>query len=211
MITPIPASQRYYPNQIARIYLDSIEKIVGAPAMPGFLRECGLERYLEALPPYNLSRQFDFSHFSMLTSGLEEAEAAGTIPTGSTAEAGRLCFKAGLKGLGGVAAFGQAAMGLQVLPSALKIKIGLLSMSTVFTTLSDQRSEVIEYNDHFEYVIHACPMCWGRHANTPICHGAGGLIEEGIFWLIESHIAVVEIQCLACGDNACLFRIEKPE
>src|SRR5579859_2352457 len=168
MTTPIPPSKRYYPNQIARIYFDSVEKIVGSQAMPGFLRDCGLERFAETRPPYNLTREFDFSDFAMLNAGLSMAEAEGRVPIGSSKEAGRLCFKAGMKGFGGVAAFGHAATGLHVLPPLQKLKIGLLAMSTIFNTLTDQRTEVVEHEDHFDYVIQACPMCWGRHSDSPV-------------------------------------------
>src|SRR5258708_33151333 len=121
MATHIPPSKHYYPNQIARIYFDTIEKIVGTQEMPGFLRDSGLERYAEKRPPYNLSREFDFSDFSMLCAGLDDAESAGSVPPGSSAQAGRLCFKAGMKGFGGLAAFGHAATGLQDLPPSLKL------------------------------------------------------------------------------------------
>ncbi|HLY26105.1 MAG TPA: V4R domain-containing protein [Aggregatilineales bacterium] len=210
MTMPIPPSKLYYPNQIGRIYFDAIEKIIGNQAMPGFLRDCGLERYAAKRPPSNLSREFDFSDFSMLTAGLAQAEAEGRVPVGSSAEAGRLCFKAGMKGFGGVAAFGHAAAGLQVLPPVLKLKIGLLAMSTIFTTLSDQRTELVEHEGYFEYVIVTCPMCWGRHADSPVCQGAGGLLAEGIEWNMGRPYEVVETSCHACGDEYCVFRIEKP-
>ena len=96
------------------------------------------------------------------------------------------------------------------MPLNVKMKVGLLSMATIFTTLSDQHSDVEEHEDHFAYVIHRCPICWGRHSAAPLCEMAGALLEEGLYWSTHLHFDVVETRCCAAGDPTCTFEIQKP-
>jgi predicted hydrocarbon binding protein len=208
MVIQLAPSGYYYPNKIGRVYLDTLEQIIGAQAMPDFLRGCGLAHYIGAYPPHNLNRNFDFADFSMLVAGLEQAQAEGSVKAGTTTRAGRLCYAEGMKAFGSVT-FRHFIVGFQVLPLNLKVKMGLLAMTTIFTTLSDQHTEVVEHDDHYDYVIHTCPMCWGRHAETPICDGAVGLLEEGLYWATEVHFTVTETQCHARGDETCTLRIDK--
>jgi predicted hydrocarbon binding protein len=208
MVAQVPPSGYYYPNKIGRIYIDTLEQILGAQAMPDFLRDCGLERYHDARPPENLNRNFDFADFSMLAAGLEQAQAEGRVKAGTTTQAGRLCYAQGLKAFGSVT-FNHFIVGFQMLPLKLKVKLGLLAMTTIFTTLSDQRTEVVEHEDHYDYIIHTCPMCWGRHADKPICDGAVGLLEEGLYRVTELRFTVTETQCHARGDETCTLCIDK--
>lgn len=209
MSLPIPASGLYYPSKIGHIYLEAIDKLIGVSATHDLLRSIGLRQYIGAYPADNFDRAFDFADFSSITAGLEQVQAQRNCQPALTAEAGRLCFDGGMKAFGGLASFGRVSLGFQSLPQALKIKTGLLAMSTVFTTLSDQHTEVKEHADHYDYILHKCPMCWGRHADKPICDGAGAMLVEGLYWVTERRFSVIETSCCAMGDAACTFAIRK--
>jgi len=92
----------------------------------------------------------------------------------------------------------------------MKIKIGLNAMSETFNKTSDQVVRVEEQLDHFLYYIDRCPVCWGRQAQTPICYGALGLLQEGLHWVTGGkNVRVEEIECIAMGHPSCVFVVEK--
>ena len=206
---PIAASGLFYPNKIARIYFEAIESLLGKPAMTELLRHGGLEHYIDAFPPDNLERQFDFADFSTLTGLVQNEQDHSPQQSSLTEQAGRRCYQAGIKTTGGLAGFGRITLSFQVLPVNAKIKMGLGAMALVFSTFSDQKTDVSEQPDHFIYTIHNCPMCYGRHADHPVCDGAGGLIAEGIHWITDCDYPVTEIACRAKGDETCTFIISK--
>jgi hypothetical protein len=209
MNLPIPSSGYHYPNKIGRIYLEAIQEVIGASALTDLLHQIGLERYVDRLPPNNFQRTFDFADFSTLTAGLEELQAADPHNPSLPYEASRLCFTGGMKGFGALAGFSQVSLGFQVLPIAVKVKMGLQAMAMVFTTLSDQLTEVEQVSDAYQYVIRRCPMCWGRRADQPICAGCGAFLAEGLHWVTQHHYRVTEIECCATGAETCTFVIDK--
>lgn len=212
MIPKLPLSGLNYPNRIARITLTSIEQVVGKETMQAMLKHAALDHYIDALPPDNMERAFDFADFSVMCAEVDALDCEVPYKSGKTTraeEAARLCYRIGLREFGTVAGFSQISLGFQVLPEDVRVKVGLIGMATVFTTLSDQFSEVADYPDHYEYIIHQCPICWGRHSNVPCCTMAVAMLEEGLFWLTKRHFKVYETECKAMGADRCVIRIEK--
>ncbi len=204
----LPRSGFYYPNKIARAYYDAVQQVVGPETMTTLLRENGLEQYIGAFPAENLHREFDFADFAALSAGVDSL----LCPEGKHSlnwEAGVLCFREGLRTFGGLSGFGAVAMGFQVLPLNVKMKMGLLVMVTIFTTLSDQLCDLEEHDDHFVYRIRRCPICWARHSTEPICDAATAMLEEGVSWLTNMHFQVTETSCRAAGAADCIFIIDK--
>ncbi len=199
----------YYPNKIARIAFESTHDLIGAESMTTLLREQGLEKYIQAFPPDNLQRQFDFADFAALAGGIDALQARQPRTPSLAWEIGVRCYSGGLKTFGTLSGFGAVALGFQALPLNVKIKIGLLAMVTIFTTLSDQLCDLEDHDDHFAYVIRRCPICMGRHSDAPICEMAGAMIEEGLYWLTQSRYSVIETRCHAAGDDECRFVIDK--
>jgi hypothetical protein len=209
MAASITPSGFYYPNKIARITFEATSEVLGAEKMAEMLRAHGLDRYIDAFPPDNLHRQFDFADFAALMAGVDALQAQQHRTPSLPWEIGSICYKGGLKTFGALSSFGPVAMGLQVLAPNLKIKMGLLGMATVFTTLSDQISDVEEHDDHFAYIIKRCPVCLNRHSDRPICEMAGAMLETGLQWVTQERYSVIETRCWAAGDSECRFEINK--
>ena len=209
MSLSIPASGYFYANKMARIYLVAIRDLLGELAYADNLRGIGLERYLDKLPPDNFDKQFDFSDFSMLTASLEHLQAAKPQKSPLPFEAGKMCFKGGLKTFGGLAGFSQSSLGFQVFPVNIRLKLGLQATAITFNTFSDQLTEVKELDDSYLYTIHRCPACWGQHADKPACSRAAGLLAAGLYWVTNREYRVTETDCVAVGADACTFVIEK--
>lgn len=203
----IEPSGFYYPNKIARIYLEVLEDIMGKNGLNSVLHKAGLDGMIDNYPPDNLKKEFDFADFSMLNQALDDTYG----PRGGRVFAlrgGKAAVKAGLEAFG--AAVGVGGLAMKVLPNAAKLKIGLPAMAQIFSRFSDQTSRVEEKDDRFVYIIERCPVCWGRHADRTICHGAVGLLQGGVHWASGGKdYKVVQTCCHAMGHEDCRFDIFK--
>ena len=85
----------------------------------------------------------------------------------------------------------------------------MTALAKIFTQISDQRTRVEYANDHILYAVDRCPACWGQQSKDPICFVATGLLEEGLRWISGGReYRVEEIECIAAGNDACIFTIE---
>jgi predicted hydrocarbon binding protein len=84
-------------------------------------------------------------------------------------------------------------------------------MAKIFTTVSDQHSTVEDHGTEYHYIIHRCPVCWGRtNEDRPVCFISTGLIQEGLKWVSGGNeFRVNESECIAMGDEVCRFVIQK--
>ncbi|HEX6387011.1 MAG TPA: 4-vinyl reductase [Anaerolineae bacterium] len=203
----VPESGYYYPNKMGRILLVSMEEVMGRNGLNALLNLIDLRRYIQELPPDNLEREFDFSHISNLNRGLDEIYG----PRGGRGLAlrgGRAIFARGLRQFGALA--GVSDLAFKVLPLKTKLKIGVPAVARIFTQFSDQTSRVEEFDDHFLYYIDRCSMCWGRTSDRPICYIAVGILQETLRWVSGGlEFRVDEVECIAMGDNSCVFKIDK--
>lgn len=203
----IEPSGLYYPNKIARIYLEVLEDIMGKNGLNSVLHKAGLDHLIDNYPPDNLKKEFDFADFSMLNQALDDTYG----PRGGRVFAlrgGKAAVKAGLEAFG--AAVGIGGLAMKVLPNEAKLRIGLPAMAAIFTRFSDQTSRVEELEDRFVYIIEKCPVCWGRVSDRPICHGAVGLLQGGVHWASGGKdYKVVQTRCHAMGHEDCRFDIYK--
>lgn len=203
----VPESDYYYPNRIARIYLEAMEDVMGHNGLNAVLNLTGLQQYTENLPPTNLDREFNFADFSNLNRGIEDIYGPRG-GRGLSIRGGRATFAKGLKGFGALAGVGDLAF--RVLPLSSKVRVGLPALARVFTQFSDQISRVETFDDHHLYYIDRCPVCWGRESDKPICYVAVGLLQESLRWVSSGlEFRVEEVECIAEGGSACVFRIEK--
>lgn len=197
----------HYPNLIAKIYIEAIEEVMGTNGLKALLNMAQMPHLIDNHPPANLAKEFDFADFAHLNESLELMYG----PRGGRAlalRAGRKAFAQGLSNLG--AMVGVADRTFRLLPLSIKLKVGLRAMATAFSSTSDQISYVHEESDHFIYVIERCPVCWNRHADTPICHAAMGIIQEALDWGSGGRkFRTAEVTCIAKGDPTCNFVIYK--
>lgn len=198
----------YNSNKFARIFLESIQEITGKHGLNSVLNYAGLAFLIDNLPPDNLERQFDFSYFSRINQALSEiyGERGGK---GISLRIGRTTFDDVLKDYGELAGVGEKTF--KVLPMKEKIRFGLEAMARIFSEQSDQLSSLEDAEGRFLYRVERCPICWGRAQQAnPICYYMVGLLQEGLCWVSGGkEFQVVETQCVAVGDPACVFEIPK--
>ncbi len=205
---PIPKSGYYYPNRFALITLKALEEVMGKNGLNAILNMAHLPHLIDNYPPENLERDFEFAHYSMINYALEVmyGRRGGR---GLALRAGRATFADALRNFGAMAGVGDLAF--KVLPLQQKLKLGLPAMAKIFTTVSDQHSTVEDHGTEFHYIIHRCPVCWGRSGeDRPVCFISTGLIQESLKWVSGgSEFRVNESECIAMGDEVCRFVIQK--
>jgi len=203
----IEKSGLYYPNKIARIYMEAMEEVMGRNGLVAALRMAGLAELIDNYPPSNLDKAFDFADYSAINGAFDDIYG----PRGGRGlglRAGRASFARGLKDFGALAGVSSAAF--KVLPLVAKLKVGLPALAKVFSQFSDQYSTVEDVGQDYIYHIHKCPVCWGRTSDRPICFAAVGLLQEGLRWVSGGHeFRVEELACIAMGEEKCSFRIQK--
>jgi len=206
-VEPIPKSGLYYPNNVARIYLQAMEEVMGKNGLNAILNMAHLGHLVDNYPPGNLNREFDFADYSALSGALEEMYGPRG-GRGLALRAGRASFAQGLRHFGALAGAGDLAF--KMLPLGTKLKIGIPAMAKVFSQVSDQRSTVDETPTEYRYTMKPCPVCWGRKSDRPMCHAGAGLLQEGLRWLSGGHeFRVQESKCVGCGDEACVLVVQK--
>jgi predicted hydrocarbon binding protein len=204
----IPNSGFYNSNKFARIFLESVKEICGENGLRAVLNYAHLPSLAAELPPDNLERSFDFSHFSSINQALEDIYGLRG-GRGLALRIGRTTFDDVLKDYGELAGVGDLAF--RTLPLYRKIRTGLEAMARIFSEKSDQISTVLEFEDHFLYRVERCPVCWGRKsAELSICYYLVGLLKEGLYWVSGGkEFEVKETSCIALGHESCEFVIPK--
>jgi predicted hydrocarbon binding protein len=204
---PIPKSGLYYPNKIARIAIIALEEVMGKNGLNAILNLANLPNLIDNYPPDNLERHFDFSDFSAINGALEEMYGPRG-GRGLALRAGRATFDNALKNFGALAGVGDIAF--KVLPLPIKVRIGINAMARIFTQTGDQKSTVQEFDDHYLYTIHRCPVCWGRTTDKPACFIGTGLLLAGAKWVSGGNeFKIVQTTAKSCGNPTCDFVVYK--
>lgn len=202
----IETSGFYYPNKMARIYILSIQETIGPETMRTVLDQAGVPPDFFP-PPDNYAKEFDFAYFSGIGAALEKMYGPRG-ERGLTTHAGRVSFAKGLAEYGPIT--GTRELAFKALGSAAKLKILLKVMAEAYSRFSDQKTSMEEAGDHFKFIIHRCPRCWGRTSTKPICYSGIGILEEGCSWVSGGqHFQVDQVTCHAAGDEACIFHVYK--
>jgi len=207
-MSPIQKSGLYYPNKFGLITIKALEEVMGKNGLNAILNLAGLNEYIDNYPADNLEKQFDFADLSSINIALEEMYGPRG-GRGLALRAGRATFADALRNFGALAGAGDLAF--KVLPLQAKMRIGIPAMAKIFSQVSDQHSTVEERENEFVYTIHKCPVCQGRTGvDKPVCFIAVGLLQEGLKWVSGGNeFRVNESRCIALGDDACEFIIQK--
>lgn len=201
------SSSYYYPNKLGQIFLRGMEEILGKNGMNAVLNQSRRSHLINNYPPNNLERGFSFNDISKIHATLEEiyGKRGGQ---GLALRSGRACFKYGLREF--VPAGSQAEVEFRLLPLNAKIRNGAKLFADIFNKYSDQSVWAEDKEDHLLWHVERCPICWQRHADSPICHLVVGALQEALFWVSSGkYFNVEEVLCIARGDATCTFRIDK--
>lgn len=200
-------SRLHYPNRLARSFFVAMDDVMGRNGLSTLLQLSNLTQFENNLPPEDMVKTFDFAYISALNLGLEEmyGQRGGR---GMAMRIGSAAFAQGFKNFGALRGIADPAF--RALPMEQRTELGLKALAGVLTHFTDQTSQIIieptSYVFHSEY----CPFAYGRVSDKPVCHTMAGILLECLRWSSNGYeFYVREVACRACGDEECIFRINK--
>jgi len=197
----------FYPNQMGRIVLLSMEEVMGRKGVHAVLKLASLSSLIDNYPPNDRDPEFPFSTLSNLTDMLERIYGPHG-GRGLALQIGRACFNNGVRQFG--TQMGLSEMAFRLLPLPAKLSAGAKAFAELFNMFTDQKVRVEEENGKLLWHIDRCPLCWERRSHEPVCHLAVGLLQEALYWLSGGKVFnVEEVTCVAAGDETCTIMIDQ--
>lgn len=205
----IEKSLKTYPNHPTRVFLQTLEDVLGKNGVNALLRIAGLQGWIETYPAENFERDVDLSEFSSLNAALEEIYG----PRGGhglARRASKTAFVLTWKQHGALKDLQTAEF--DSLPTQTRNMEGIRTFAEVLSAESDLKCEVQEEDNVILFRVQNCPDCWGRESSIPTCQGFVGLLEGCMQWLGSGNdYEITEKECAAAGGEACTFSItEEP-
>jgi len=206
--TDSDAGRQYFlPNKRGRVFLLSLEDVMGRSALHVALGHAKLRHRINNYPPANLDLGWCFEEMSALQQALEEihGERAGQA----------IAVRAGRASLYYIQQDLSAVLGLddrpfRLLPLVPRLRAGLGALADLSNKTGDEVVRLEEADDQFLFHVDRCPVCWGRAAEKPICWTEVGLLQEAMFWVSGGrNVAVEEVQCIAQGSPSCSYAVQK--
>jgi predicted hydrocarbon binding protein len=194
-------------NALVRQALVAAEEVMGANGLHAVLRECGLEQYIDNLPPDDLQPAIPAQVYAQFNAAIEEFYGRGG--RGMLRRIGRASFQYGVREQSSL--LGLAGTALKLLPQRQRIRFVLNGMVSALKKTNPQvEAWVEEEGDTIAYVESTCAICHGRYSDSPICHLYVGSISEAVRWATGLEYEVTETHCLARCDPYCRFQINAP-
>ena len=105
---------------------------------------------------------------------------------------------------------GLQALDFRLLPGPNRARVGLSTLAVQVTELSCNRFIMTENPDAWLWQSPFCPVCWQRQSEAPACYFIVGILQEFLSIISGGRLFnVVETECRAVGETACIFRIDK--
>jgi hypothetical protein len=199
--------QYAFPNKMGQIMLLAMEEVMGRNGVNAVLNLARLQNRIGNYPPNNFDREFAFNEVGQLLQALDEMYGPRG-GRGLARRAGRACFRFGVKDFGPM--LGIADLTFRVLPLGMKLKVGFEVLAQTFNKFTDHLVRLGEDEQYYKWIMERCGTCWGRKTDSPCCHLAVGILEEGLYWVGGGkNFYVEEVSCIAAGDTSCTIIIGK--
>jgi len=193
-----------FTNALMRQAIMAIGQVMGQQGLKVVLREAGLERYVDELPPNDLEQDVSTVDYAALNQAVEEFY--GRAGKGMLQRIGRASFRYGVEEQATL--MGVAGAAMKLMPQKTRIKFILTQMAkSLMDVNQDTTIEVQETPQGFVFADFTCGVCCCRKADHPICHLYIGSISEAVKWATGQEYEVREIECRAIGAEACRFLV----
>jgi len=193
-----------FTNALMRQAILAISEVMGERGLKVVLRQSGLERYIDKLPPNNMEQDIPTVDYAALNQAVQEFY--GRAGKGMLQRIGRTSFRYGVEEQATL--MGIAGTALKLMPQKTRIKFILTQMSKSLMDVNDETYiEVQETADGFVLTDFTCGVCCCRQAEKPICYLYIGSISEAVKWATGQNYTVREVECRAMGAEACRFLV----
>jgi len=208
---PVPPGheslQYFFPNKMGRIVLLAMEEVMGRNGVNAVLNLARLKERIGNYPPNNFDKGFSFDELGRLLQALDDMYGPRG-GRGLARRAGRACFKFGIKDFGPM--LGIADLTFRIIPLGMKLKVGFEVLAGLFNKFTDHLVRLGEDEQYLHWIMERCGTCWGRTCDSPCCHLAVGILEEGLYWVSGGkNFYVEEVSCIATGARTCTILIGK--
>jgi len=196
----------FFPAAYMRANLLAAQDVLGEQEFHGVLLLAGLEDLIDNSPPDDIKQAFPVERFSRLWHGIYELYGIrGLRSIGRLAGQRVQVYSAASPSNAVLRAAARTV--LKALPLKARVRIGLRTLSRYFP---DQGIEIEEYAKHWAWRVHRCPNCWRWTAEHPVCYSWIGYLQAEMAWATEGlKFRIIETECRAKGDNACVFLMDK--
>jgi len=168
-----------FTNALMRQAIMAIGQVMGQQGLKIVLRQAGLERYVDELPPDDLEQDVSTVDYAALNQAVEEFY--GRAGKGMLQRIGRASFRYGVEEQATL--MGVAGAALKVMPQKARIKFILTQMAkSLMDVNQDTHIQVQETPQGFVFADFTCGVCCCRNAEHPICHLYIGSISEAVKW-----------------------------
>ncbi len=199
--------QANFPNKVSRIILLAVRDALGANGSNVVLTTAKLSQYVDTVPPADFDPGLTFAEVGRFFEALESVYG---VQAGDrlARQAGRESFKYWIEGFGGLVGFADVL--LRVLPLTWRATIGLEVVAEIFNRYTGQSVRLDESRERYLFSLETCGFCVGRRTEVPACGFVHGTLDELLFWVSRGRrFAIEETACIALGDPACTFSIDK--
>jgi len=196
--------QWLFTNALMRQAILAIGEVMGERGLNVVLRQAGLGRYVDELPPNDLEQGVSTVEYATLNQAVEEFY--GRAGKGMLRRIGRASFRYGVEEQATL--MGVAGAALKLMPRKTRVKFVLTQTAKSLMDVNDETYiEVQETPEGFVFADFTCGVCCCRKAERPICHLYIGSISEAVKWATGHDYEVRELECRAMGAEACRFLV----
>ena len=198
--------EKRMPNVMLRNLLEAIAEVLGENGLKAVLNAAGLQRFIDNPPPNDMELGVTFADYGVVQQAVEDVVG----PRGAKViliRIGRATFRYALKEKPAV--LGLAGLAFKALPRVARMKLVLASLARAATRDVNQPTDIEEHDEHFLFVVDECPCHWRGKKDKPVCFVTVGVLNGALRWATGKNFKVQEVNCIAMGDDACRYRIDK--
>lgn len=205
------SEERKAENFVMRIYLSTIENIVGSNGLKSILNYAHLEKYIDSMPPSNDRLEIPLKDLQIIFHSLYELFGQKGV-RGLQLRVGRENARIGIEGRSSLAK--PLMVAARLVPETRRMHLLLQKLveqsNQIYTfEMEEPPVELRENEDHF-LIIHKDRFeSEGITSEVPVCNVFVGNIQYAVEWITGHPHRVEEIECRAVGHTTDVFRIEK--
>jgi predicted hydrocarbon binding protein len=198
--------EKRMPNVMLRNLLEAIAEVLGENGLKAVLNASGLQRFIDNYPPNNMELGVTFADYGAAEQAVEDVVGPRGAKVMLT-RIGRATFRYALEERPAV--LGLAGLALKALPKNARIKLVLASLARAATRDVNQPTDIEEHDDHFLFVVDECPCRWRGKKDKPSCFVTVGVLHGALHWATGKNFNIKQTSCIAMGNDACRYRIDK--
>ena len=198
-------------NLLMRIWLETIQDIVGLNGTKAILNHAQLQKYIDSFPPDNDEMEIPLEDVKNLCQSLVDLFGSRGV-WGLQVRVGQRIMRIFIEKRPRIAKATQIASSL--LPETRKMRLALehyreQGEQRISSSLDGPRYELQEEEDCFLFIDRDNYMSEGTTSQTPVCGVTVGTFQFIMEWITGHKHRVEEIECRAMGYPADVFRIWK--